>query len=168
MKKTVRTYLLTGGNLGDRFANMEMARRLIQKRIGEVTSASSFYETEAWGVEDQPDYLNQVLEVESKMEPADLLAEIHEIEREMGRERRTKWESRPIDIDILFYGDKILKTKKLEIPHPRLHLRNFVLIPLLEMVPELEHPLFKKTIEELYWECGDELEVILIETEQTQ
>ena len=167
-KSSTTIYLLTGGNLGDRFANMEEAKRLICERIGKVIAASHFYETAAWGVEEQPDYLNQALTVETVFSPEETLSKIHSIEAELGRIRRTRWESRPIDIDILFFGDKTMETESLTIPHPRIHIRNFALIPLMEIAPELEHPLLKKTIEELYWECEDELDVIRLETEQSK
>lgn len=166
MKKTEITYLLTGANLGDRFGTLEKANQLIEERIGKVTATSHFYETAAWGVDDQPDYLNQALEMETVLSPADILKEIHLIEEELGRVRKTKWGSRTIDIDILFYGDKILETNDLTLPHPRLHRRNFALIPMLDLAPELVHPVFNKSVEELYWECEDELEVILVELEE--
>lgn len=165
MKKSNQIYLLTGGNLGDRTATLEAAQRLIGQRIGPVTRQSSYYETAAWGNVEQPDYLNQALEVTTELAPAQVLAEIHAIETELGRVRRTKWEARPIDIDILFFGDKILETKDLTIPHPQLHRRNFALIPLMEIAPELVHPELDKTIEELYWDSEDELDVILIENQ---
>ena len=163
MKKTTLTYLLTGANLGDRLATLEGAQRLIAERIGTVVRVSHFYETVAWGVDDQPDYLNQALAVETGLSPEKLLAEIHVIEAALGRVRRSKWESRPIDIDILFFGDKILETKDLTLPHPQLYRRNFALIPLMEIAPELIHPVFQKTVEELYWDCEDELDVLLLD-----
>ncbi|MCB0518886.1 MAG: 2-amino-4-hydroxy-6-hydroxymethyldihydropteridine diphosphokinase [Lewinellaceae bacterium] len=163
MAQTHIIYLLTGGNLGDRIATLLSAKQLIQERLGKIVQTSSFYETAAWGEVDQPDYINQALEVATTLSPKEVLKVIFNIEASLGRVRRSKWESRPIDIDILFYDDLILETKELTIPHPRLHRRNFVLIPMLEIAPELVHPILKKTIEELYEDSEDDLDVILLE-----
>lgn len=159
------TYLLTGGNLGDRIGTLLAANRLIEEKIGHIVKASSFYETQAWGQVDQPDYLNQALEVATTMTPTEVLAAIFEIEAALGRTRRSKWASRTIDIDILFYGNETVETKRLTIPHPHLHRRNFVLVPMLEIAPDLAHPVFNKTIEELYEASEDELDVVLLDLE---
>ncbi len=163
MAKLHKVYLLTGGNLGNRIANLEAAARLIDDRIGKVGKASHYYETEAWGNVDQPPYLNQALEVSSSLNPIGILHRIWEIEEELGRVRRNKWEARPIDIDILFYDHQVVEQPGLKIPHPLLHKRNFVLIPMLEIAPDKRHPVFKKNIEELYMESTDPLEVILLD-----
>ena len=168
MEKTELCYLLTGANLGDRFGTLDKAIRLIEARIGSINAVSSLYETAAWGVEQQPDYLNQAISVQTKLPPQELLDEILRIEESLGRVRRVKWGSRTIDIDILFYGNQIINTPSLSIPHAQLHRRNFVLIPLLELAPELVHPSMGKTIEELYWDCPDELDVIQLEMEHSQ
>lgn len=163
MAKLKKTYLLTGANLGDRFHTLLEANRLIEEKIGSIAKASSFYETEAWGNVDQPAYINQALEVMTHLSPQELLETIFEVEAALGRIRRNKWEARPIDIDILFYENKILHTPDLTIPHPHLHRRNFVLIPMLEIAPNKQHPVFKKKIEELYELTEDTLDVILLE-----
>jgi 2-amino-4-hydroxy-6-hydroxymethyldihydropteridine diphosphokinase len=163
MPETHTIYLLTGANLGDRIASLNTAKRLIEEKIGRVAQASSLYETAAWGEVEQPDYLNQALEVKTALPPDKVLKAIFDIEAKLGRVRRSKWESRTIDIDILFFEDKILETKDLSIPHPRLHRRNFVLIPMLEIAPELLHPVLNKTIEELYESSEDDLDVVLLD-----
>ena len=168
MVKLKKTHLLTGANLGDRFGTLLEANRLIEEKIGRLVKVSSFYETEAWGHVDQPAYINQALEVATHLSPQAVLATIFEIEATLGRIRRNKWESRPIDIDILFYENKILETKDLTIPHPHLHRRNFVLVPMLEIAPNKQHPIFKKTIEELYEQTEDTLDVILLEPLTTE
>lgn len=163
MAKLHKVYLLTGGNLGNRIANLEAAARLIDERIGRVGKKSSYYETEAWGEVDQPPYINQALELSTTLKPLDILHRIWEIEEELGRVRRNKWEARSIDIDILFYDHLVIDKPELKVPHPLLHKRNFVLIPMLEIAATKRHPLFRKTIEELYMESTDSLEVIMLD-----
>jgi len=165
MTQQKKIHLLTGGNIGDRFGKLLEAKRLIHQNIGPVRQASSLYETEAWGKVDQESYLNQALEVSTLLSPQEVLAEIFRIEKTLGRLRASKWEARPIDIDILFFEDEIIATDALTIPHPLLHRRNFVLIPMLEIAPFMMHPLLLKSIEELYCESRDNLEVIMLETE---
>ncbi len=163
MSKLKKVYLLTGANLGDRFGTLEKVNGLLEKRVGNILKTSSLYETVAWGEVEQPNYLNQALKLETALPPRQLLATVLEIEKELGRTRRTKWESRVIDIDILFYANKIVDSPELTIPHPHLHRRNFVLVPMLEIAPYKKHPVFKKTIEELYLESVDELDVFVVE-----
>jgi 2-amino-4-hydroxy-6-hydroxymethyldihydropteridine diphosphokinase len=120
---------------------------------------SSCYETAAWGIEEQPDFLNQVLEIETTMDPASLLDTLLEIEREMGRIRGEKFGPRTIDLDILFYGDMIIRTNDLEVPHPRMAERRFVLEPLYELIRDRKHPVTRQTIREMLLACTDPLEV---------
>ena len=150
---------MIGGNLGARFLNLQKARDLIGQKIGDIERLSFVYETAAWGVEDQPNYLNQLLCVSTKLQALELLAEIHCIEAELGRERIEKWGARTMDIDILFYESQIIQTPQLSIPHHSLHLRRFMLIPLCELVPDFVHPVLKKTIFDLLLECEDDLAV---------
>lgn len=159
MKQEARIFLATGSNQGDRAEQLATALRLIAKKLGQIVQQSSIYETEAWGLTDQPAFLNQVLEIQSDLNPSDLLQAATEVEQEMGRVRQEKWGPRKIDIDLLFYGAQIIDLPALKIPHPQLHLRNFVLIPLLEIAPDWEHPVFHQTIEQLYWESKDPNEV---------
>lgn len=165
-----KTHLLLGGNLGDRHANLAAARQLIGQRIGQVVKASSLYETQPWGKPDQPDFLNQALEVATDLKPEAVLTAVLKIEKELGRQREDKWTARTIDIDLLFFDAKILKTKDLTLPHPHLHERNFALVPMLEIAPNKQHPIFKKTIEELYEASEDDLDVVMLddESENTQ
>lgn len=167
MTKQHKTHLLIGGNLGDRFANLAAARKLIGEKIGTVVKTSSLYETEPWGKPDQPDFLNQALEVATDLKPMEVLEAIFSIEKELGRQRDDKWGARTIDIDILFFDAKVLETKELTLPHPQLHERNFVLVPMLEIAPNKLHPVLKKTIEELYEASKDDLDVALLDEFET-
>jgi 2-amino-4-hydroxy-6-hydroxymethyldihydropteridine diphosphokinase len=124
-----------------------------------VSNASSIYETAAWGKNDQPAFLNQVLEIETALSPPQLLKTILAIEENIGRVRQEKYGPRIIDIDILLFNDEVLHLPMLKIPHPQLQNRRFVLVPLAEIAPDLIHPVFKKTIAELLAICPDKLEV---------
>ena len=152
-------YLLTGGNEGDRFLHMQQARTNIELICGQLLLVSSIYETAPWGKTDQPDFLNQVLLINTKFSPEELLKSILFIEEKGGRKRTVKNAPRTIDIDILFYNDLILEKPGLTIPHPRIAIRRFVLEPLNEISPEFIHPVIGKTIRELLLECKDELGV---------
>lgn len=161
IKNTI--YLHTGSNLGDREKYLAQARELIEKRIGPISKVSHLYQTEAWGVEDQPDFINQALAVETELVPNEVLFYVKKIEKDIGREENKKWHERIIDIDILFFADKRVSNEKLKIPHPHCHERMFVLVPLMEIAGDYVHPQLKLTIEELYLDCKDPLEVILLE-----
>ncbi|WP_338152739.1 2-amino-4-hydroxy-6-hydroxymethyldihydropteridine diphosphokinase [Rufibacter ruber] len=131
--------------------------------FGKTSQKSKLYETAAWGLEDQPDFLNQALIFETDLSPEEVLYATQKVEQDLGRERKIKWGARVIDIDILFYGQEILNLPQLQIPHPQLHLRRFVLAPLAEIAPTWEHPVLKKTVVELLKDCPDTLEVRLLE-----
>lgn len=154
-----RTYLLIGGNLGNRQKNLELARHAIEAHCGLIEKKSSLYETAAWGKTDQSPFLNQVLFVETKLSPRELLEQILRSELEMGRQRNERYGPRTIDIDILLYDDAVVHEEGLTIPHPRMHLRRFVLEPLNEIAKDLIHPVIQKTIHELLEECPDALAV---------
>lgn len=156
-------YLLLGANLGDRRDQLSKAISEVEKQIGNVIESSSIYETAAWGVEDQPSYFNQVLLVGTELEPRDLLETIHGIENRLGRTRSKRWESRLIDIDILFYNNLVVEEERLTIPHPLLHTRKFTLLPLSELTLELWHPVLQKTVRELLQELSDPLDVKKLE-----
>ena len=161
MKKQI-IYLHTGSNLGQRTAHLAQACELVEQRVGKIKNASHLYETEAWGVENQPDFINQALEVHTELLPEELLFQIKKIEKDIGRKENKKWHERIIDIDILFYGDSKFSSEKLKIPHPHCHKRMFVLVPLMEIAGDFMHPTLDLTIEELYLNCRDTLEVILL------
>lgn len=152
-------YLLLGGNIGDRLFYLREARKQIEERVGKVVKISSIYETAPWGVANQPDFLNQAIEVEAELTPDALLKHILEIEITLGRERHQKWYARTIDIDILLYGAQMIHSQDLIIPHLRLPFRKFGLIPLAEIAPHIIHPQLNKTIQVLLDECIDDLEV---------
>lgn len=128
------TYLLLGGNLGDRKAALQQACHRIEPAIGKITTASGIYETAAWGLENQQAFLNQVLAVQTILSPLALISQINFIEADLGRVREIRWGARVIDIDILFYGDLVLQTQRLTIPHPELANRRFTLVPLADGV----------------------------------
>lgn len=162
-KKYINVFLGLGSNVGDRAANLKVAADLITKNVGKIAKKSHLYETQPWGNTDQESFLNQVIMINTTLDPRDLLEKISKIERELGRERREKWGPRPLDIDILFYGKRVIRDKGLEIPHPELHKRAFVLVPLMEIAPELEHPILKKQVDELYMACDDLSEVVMLD-----
>jgi len=162
-KRTI--YLHTGSNLGTRRAYLTQAREMIEQRIGIITKASHYYETEAWGMTDQPDFINQALAVYTELVPDEVLYHVKKIEKDIGRIERAKWHERIIDIDILFYGKKVVSSDRLKIPHPHCHERMFVLIPLMEIAGNYVHPQLIQTIEELYIECKDPLVVRMLEDE---
>ena len=144
-----------GGNRGDRLSNLEKARIKISERIGEITSYSRVIESEPWGFSSENWFLNQVLVVESSLSPDMMLRECLELEASMGRKRTKVYTDRTIDIDILFFGDRIINSESLVIPHPRLHERLFVLMPLAELRPGLSHPVFGITVSDLLFACKD-------------
>lgn len=151
------TYLLLGSNLGNRQQYLADAARQIDQKIGTVTQQSAIYETQAWGNTTVPDYLNQVLKVETLLLPRQVLHRALAIELELGRRREEKWGSRTIDIDVLFYNNEVLNSVELTVPHPYLHVRRFVLEPLAELSAELVHPVLNKTISALKEELNDDL-----------
>ncbi len=157
-------YLCLGGNLGDREALLKTAIEEIKKRVGQVSAVSSTYETEAWGVTNQQAYLNICLEIKTDQSAEKLIETLLVIESDLGRKRDVyhTYEPRTIDLDILFFNDEILELNHLVVPHPRLHLRKFVLIPLFDISPNYIHPVFQKTITELLNECQDTSDVKLI------
>jgi 2-amino-4-hydroxy-6-hydroxymethyldihydropteridine diphosphokinase len=154
-----KAYLLTGGNTGDRIYYLETAKQLISQHCGEILKSSPIYETAAWGMTDQQDFLNQVLFIETKFEAPLLMERILELEHLMGRVRHEKYGPRKIDIDILFFNDEVIQTSSLIVPHPALQNRRFVLEPLNDIAPELMHPVLKKTVHQLLIECPDKLPV---------
>lgn len=141
-------YLALGSNLGNRFANLKQAVSALSPQI-DVQAKSYVYETPPWGYEDQPRFLNQVIKAKTYLEPERLIKHIKRLEVTLGREDSFQNGPRLIDIDILFYDDLILNTGSLVIPHPRLHERGFVLLPLMDIDPDLVHPVTQKSVREM-------------------
>lgn len=155
-----QVYLLIGGNLGDRYKLIGSAKLSITKKIGKIVKESSIYETTPWGFNSEQDFLNQVLYVSTDLSPKKVLNKCLEIEKELGRVRQSEqYSSRTIDIDILFYNDEIIHKQELIIPHERLHKRRFTLEPLVEIAPDLIHPVIKKSLFDILKECNDNSEV---------
>jgi 2-amino-4-hydroxy-6-hydroxymethyldihydropteridine diphosphokinase len=155
-------FLSTGTNLGDREGHLRKANEQISNRIGRIERISGVYETAAWGGATTLAFLNQVLKVETNLEPQEVLQECLAIEHEMGRVRKERWGERNIDIDLLFYENAIIEQPQLIVPHPRLHERNFVLLPLHEICPNWKHPILNKNIAELMADCSDSLAAKII------
>ncbi len=156
----VRSFVLLGSNKGDRDTYLENARFRISLLAGKLFTASSIYETAAWGKEDQAPFLNQVVGIETSLAPGLLLETLLAIETSLGRTRTEKWATRTIDLDILFYGDQVVDEPGVFIPHPAIEQRRFTLVPLAEVAPAFIHPVLKKSMEELLVECNDPLEVV--------
>ena len=146
-----------GSNLGNRVLNLNLAIEKIQD-LGVLKSNSAIYESAPWGFEAKKPFLNQVVEIETELDPFQLLKALLKIEDELGRKRTSGgYESRTIDLDLLFYEDEIFKSESLILPHPRISERMFVLQPLNEIMPQFNHPQLKKTIQQLLNECPDKL-----------
>lgn len=155
----VDAYLLLGTNMGDRAGYLQQAITLLslQAPAIRVTGISSIFETAAWGIIEQDDYLNQAIAIQTTLPAENLLQVTASIENRMGRVRKKVWEPRIIDIDILFYGNQIIHSNRLTIPHPHLQERRFVLKPLAEIAPNLIHPVLHQTISGLLADCQDPL-----------
>jgi len=163
--ETVTVYLGLGSNMGDRRENLERALEYLSQRLGVIVK-SSIYDTEPMENPSQPRFLNMVCQAKTMLQPEDLLTLAKGIERKMGRQPGRTNSPRPIDIDILFYGDKVINTPGLVIPHPRMNYRAFVLVPLAEIAPTLVHPVTKKTAKEMLWDIKKGVQDVLKLEEQ--
>jgi 2-amino-4-hydroxy-6-hydroxymethyldihydropteridine diphosphokinase len=150
-------YIALGSNIGDRAENLQQARAQITAPDLRVLRASSIYETAPRDIKDQPWFLNQVIECETDLFPRQLLARLQKIEKSMGRKRGIAKGPREIDLDILFFGDAVVKAPELEVPHPRMAERRFVLQPLAELAPEKKHPGTRKTVREMLAGVADQV-----------
>ncbi len=150
-------YLCLGGNIGNRKLILANAIIKIKETIGSVISTSGIYETEAWGVKNQQAYLNMCIEVHTPLKSDELIKTLLQIELILGRERNMhlQYSPRTIDLDILFYNNECITSEDLIVPHPRLHLRKFVLTPLHDIAPHYKHPIFKNSIAQLLADCDD-------------
>ena len=147
--RLVTVYIGLGSNLGDRSKNLSGAVERLSS-VGTVTAVSSIYETKPWGVEGyQPRYLNQAAAVDTSMDALDVVTELLSIEYSLGRAREEKNASRTLDLDLLLHGDSVMNASGVSVPHPRLHERAFVLIPLVEIAPDIVHPILDRSIAEL-------------------
>lgn len=146
-----RVYLGLGSNLGDKEANLLQAIERIKEQIGPIVARSVFFVSEPWGFQSEHFFLNACVGTETTLAPSDCLLCLKDIEKRMGRPKKSPgaYKDRLIDLDILFYDDWVLESPELILPHPLLHLRNFVLTPLAEIAPELMHPVLKKSIRDL-------------------
>jgi 2-amino-4-hydroxy-6-hydroxymethyldihydropteridine diphosphokinase len=152
-----RIFIALGSNLGDREANIREAIRLAGEGGGlMVVKVSPLYESEPWGQEDQPRFVNAVMEARTGLKPHELLGYLKRIEAGMGREKAEKWGPRIIDLDIIFYGARVVKDEEIELPHPRAHERAFVMVPLSDIAPGLIDPLSGAPVSELAERLGKE------------
>ncbi len=153
-------YLLLGGNLGSREENLKRAIALLDEKIGKVISVSSLYETAAWGKTDQPAFLNQAVALQTNLSALEVLDRALSIEGELGRIRKDKWGERLIDIDLILFGNEIIHVPdKLQVPHPHMQNRKFVMEPLAEIAPDVVHPVLGETILSIFLHIKDPLEV---------
>ena len=162
-----KVYLGIGGNIGNKHNNFAKVLEIIENELGAIVKKSSVYESSPWGFETDDNFWNQIIAVETKLSPSELLESIHKIEKTFGRKREgNNYESREMDIDILYYDDIFIDTEKLIIPHPKMELRKFVLVPLNEIAPDLKHPLLRFTSFEMLENCKDSS--IIFKTDQTK
>lgn len=158
-----KTFLLLGTNQGERAINLAEAKTKISRELGPIITSSSIYKTAAWGIENQPDFYNQVIIVATEYNPLQILTILQHIEKQLGRIRVEKWGPRIIDIDILFFNDAILDLPSLKIPHPEIHNRMFTLKPLVEIAGDFIHPILHESLDQLMHACADQLPVEKIE-----
>ncbi|MBR6438680.1 MAG: 2-amino-4-hydroxy-6-hydroxymethyldihydropteridine diphosphokinase [Bacteroidales bacterium] len=151
-------FILLGSNLGDRELLVNQACSMIEESCGKIVGKSKIYESEPWGFESKQWFLNQVVKINTSLSPDELMKTLLSIEKFLGRDRSVPHDgyvSRPMDLDILYFGDKVVDTEMVKAPHPRLHLRRFTLLPLCDIAPDFMHSVLKKTNRQLLEECQD-------------
>ncbi len=156
---TNTAFLLTGGNIGDTKTYLRKAQKAIETKCGPVILQSSLFQSAAWGIKNQPPFINQCLVVRTKLSAPALLQAILQIEKQLGREREVRYGPRTIDIDIIFFNNEIIIQPGLQVPHPQMQHRRFVLQCINDVAPQMKHPQLHKTITQLLAECTDPLEV---------
>ena len=159
-------FISIGSNLGDKIGNCKIAIEEIAA-FAKILKVSSCYETEPLGYEEQPNFINCAAEICTDLSPHDLLTKLNKIEDKLGRVRLEKWGPRTIDLDIVFFGNQVINDENLEIPHPRAHLRQFVLEPICEIAPEYLDPVLNQTVSVLVKECEDNKQVVKLEQKLT-
>ncbi len=152
-------YLLLGSNLGDRLGFLASACAAIDKQVGQIISKSGIYQTAAWGVKNQPGFLNQALRIYSPISAFGLLTKTQAIESSLDRTRTEHWGPRTIDIDLLLYNDEVIVEEGLIVPHRLMHKRRFALAPMVEIAPDIVHPLVGRSLKEILDNCSDPLKV---------
>lgn len=168
MAKQHRVFLLLGSNIEPRTAYLNRAKGLINTELGHVENASAVYESEPWGFDAELAFVNQVLQIRTEFEPDVLLQKCQQIEKQLGRKEKsgTKYKSRVIDIDVLYYDDEVITREHLHIPHPQIQFRRFTLMPLAEVAPDKKHPFLKQTNQELLDACTDKGKVWKLKSER--
>lgn len=152
-------YLLLGSNLGDRMQVLSDTRTFIENSVGTIEKASFIYETEPWGVSNQPSFYNQALKIQTALSPHDLLKGLQDIEQKVGKIKLGKWRERLIDVDILYYDQLVIDDGELTLPHPEIQNRKFTLVPMCELDADFIHPVFNQSQKELLINCADKLNV---------
>ena len=156
-------FISLGSNQGEKIKNCERAiEEILKLDCNCIVAQSSWYHTQPWGRDDQDWFINGVIQVKTCLSPRELLSQLKEVELQLGRKDNGRWGPRPIDMDILFYDDLRIKSPDLEIPHPRIHQRNFVLIPMAEIAPHFIHPVFKEAIKQLLNRVSDQKKVLRV------